>query len=97
MNVDGNRLNTKKLQAIWEQDRMEIETSSLHQDTATLTVERYMVEEEMAAIGQEHERRLIALLVAPPASASVLTAGVRCTATIVRREIPFAPYQNKLL
>lgn len=73
---------------------MEIESSSLHQDTATLTVERYMVEEEMAAIGQEHERQL---LVAPPASSSVLTAGVRCTATIVRREIPFAPYQNKLL
>lgn len=46
---------------------MEIESSSLHQDTATLTVERYMVEEEMAAIGQEHERQLIALLVAPPA------------------------------
>ena len=76
---------------------MEIESSSLHQDTATLTVERYMVEEEMAAIGQEHERQLIALLVAPPASSSVLTAGVRCTATIVRREIPFAPYQNKML
>ena len=53
---------------------MEIESSSLHQDTATLTVERYMVEEEMAAIGQEHERQLIALLVAPPASSSVLTA-----------------------
>ena len=76
---------------------MEIESSSLHQDTATLTVERYMVEEEMAAIGQEHERQLISLLVAPPASSSVLTAGVRCTATTVRREIPFAPYQNKLL
>ncbi len=29
---------------------MEIESSSLHQDTATLTVERYMVEEEMAVL-----------------------------------------------
>ena len=39
--------------------------------------------------------RLIALLVAPPASSSVLTAGVRCTATIVRREIPLDVYKRQ--